>query len=182
MEGTIISWHCLLFRVIQRSINSISVHFLSCSNILLWIETCLQVTCRIEFQLSLDIQGHRVNFHLISSASPPSISYIPSRHLLSLALFPKWLYVYAFVHFVPSQKFSFFLKINCDFGGAFPDFPKQHLALSVTQRLAHCGIIDMFTCLFTLPASPLPHFVPPSTAIGWYHDGSNCLVLYISKT
>lgn len=46
MERTIISWCCLLFQVMQRSINSISAIFLSCFNIL-QIETCLQVTYRI---------------------------------------------------------------------------------------------------------------------------------------
>lgn len=46
MERTIVSWCCLLFQDMRRSINSISVIFLSCFNIL-QIETCLQVTYRI---------------------------------------------------------------------------------------------------------------------------------------
>lgn len=72
-----------------------------------------------------------------------------------------------------------FMKINCHFWGAFPDLPKQYLALSL---IAHYGMIDMFTCLFILPASSLPHFVPPSIAIRWHHDGSNGpILLYISK-
>lgn len=71
-----------------------------------------------------------------------------------------------------------FMKINYHFGGAFPDFPKQYLALSL---IAHYGMIVTFSCLSILLASSLPHFVPPFTAIGWHHDSSKCPILYIPK-
>lgn len=58
------------------------------------------------FQLSLDIQGGRVNFYLISSASSPSISYLPSLHLRNFALFPKWFYACAFVS--PEESLFFY--------------------------------------------------------------------------
>lgn len=58
--------------------------------------------------------------------------------------------------------------------------PKRHLAPLLIQLLAHYGVMYMFpVCSYSQsPAS----FRSTPMAIGRFHDGSNCLILYVPKT
>lgn len=78
MEGTVPSWGCLLFQVMQQSINSISVNFLSCSNILLRTELVSTLPAELSPYCPVALHGAGlISTVLLQHHLPPFPTFLP---------------------------------------------------------------------------------------------------------
>lgn len=115
-----------------------------------------------ELTLTSHLAFKDVSFHLISSASSPSIFYPPSLHSLwtSHHFQNDFMPVVLYILFLLKNSCSF-LRINCHLEESFPEPPGQHHGLPFIENVIGNAYVDVS---FSQPLASFCSF-PPCTLL-----------------